>query len=309
MVAATVTTLAMTASAVASSTVTSATEATAEPGIVSLITTVVPSLVATILPAGATTEAAAQLGRVAVPASYELLAALAGGLAGATKGVKLRFDLIGLATLAVVAGLGGGIIRDVLLQKHGIYAFEHPAMLGTTIAAAIVTFFFAGMVRTVRRPLLIVDTISLALFALIGADKALLAGLSLLPAILLGTITSVGGGVLRDVLCGEQPELMRPGSLYASAAVAGSTVYVLLVGWLGIVKPVAAIAAFVVIAVLRSLSLLLGWHSPGPIDLTPRVVSMGKTVLPPPLRGKRNTPEAGDGTDADDDRVEDSDVR
>ena len=295
MLVASASTIAATATAVASSAATAGAEATTEPGIVSLVTTVVPSLIATVLPSGVVTEGAAQAGRVVIPQYYELLAAFAGGLAGSAKGVRLRFDSIGVATLAVVAGLGGGIIRDVLLQNQGIYAFQHQAMLAVTILAAIVGFFFASVVRTMSRPLLILDTISLALFAVLGSDKALIAGLALLPAILLGTITSVGGGVLRDMLCSEQPELMRPGSLYASAAVAGSTVYVLMVGWLGIVKPIASVSAFIVIALLRSLSLLLGWQSPEPVDLTPHVVSVGKTVLSPV---RRYGPWKGGGTGA-----------
>ncbi len=297
--AATATSIAATATFV-SSAVASSSAAATEPGLASLVTTIVPSLVATVLPSGITTEAASQAGRVAVPVYYELLAAFAGGLAGAAKGVRLRYDFIGIGTLAVVAGLGGGIIRDVLLQDQGIYAFEHSAMLGTTILAALVGFFFAGLVRSMRRPLLLLDTISLALFAVVGADKALLAGLVILPAILLGAITSAGGGVLRDLLCGEEPQLMRPGSLYASAALAGSTVYVLMVGWLGIVKPIASVAAFIVIALLRSLSLLLGWQSPEPVDLTPKVVSVGKSVLGPVRRygAGRNVQERdGEGQD------------
>ena len=277
---ATASTIAAAASTVASSTVASSTQTT-EPAIVSLVTTVVPSLVATILPSGVTTAAASQVGAVTLAAPAEITAAFIGALAGAAKGVERRFDFLGIATLAVVTGLGGGIIRDLLLQKYGIYAFENPRMLLSALAAAVFGFFFVGLYRKVRKPLVLLDMVSLGVFAVIGADKALLAGLLLLPAILLGSITSVGGGLLRDILCDEQPKVMQPGSLFASAAVLGSTVYVLLVGWLGIVKPIASVAAILVVVALRGLSLALGWQSREAVDLTPKVVSAGKTVLAP----------------------------
>lgn len=248
-------------------------------GLSSFVETVVPSVVATLLPSSATTTAAATTGAVTIPAYAELLAAFAGALAGAAQGVDRRFDMVGITTLAIVTGLGGGIIRDVLLQDYGIYAFMHPTMLVSCLIAAMFGFFFIGAYRTMHRPLLLIDAVSLGLFAVIGADKALLASLALIPAILLGTITSVGGGVLRDILSGEQPKVMQRGQYYATAAAAGATTYVLLVGWLNVVKPLGAALAFAVVLGLRLLSLVFGWSSPTPVDLTPGVVGAGRAAL------------------------------
>jgi uncharacterized membrane protein YeiH len=117
------------------------------------------------------------------------------------------------------------------------------------------------------------------LFALVGADKALVAELGPLQAVMLGTITAAGGGVIRDLLLDQEPALLRRGSFYASAAVAGSVVYVTATTWLNITKPVAMIAAATIALVLRFGSLWLGWESPEPVDLTPRMTAMPKRLL------------------------------
>jgi uncharacterized membrane protein YeiH len=231
-----------------------------------------------MLPSSATTEAASQIGRILVPPPFELAATFSGALAGAAMGVERRFDIIGIATLAVVTGLGGGIIRDMLLQDYGIYAFQNTDVLLTTLLAAIIGFFFVGAANKMRQPLMVLDTVALALFALIGSDKALLAGLPILPAILIGMITATGGGVLRDLLSNVQPRIMQPGGLVASAAAVGCTTYVLMVSWLNIVKPISALTAGVLVLLLRSLSMWLGWTTPEPVDLTPRLMDAGRSL-------------------------------
>jgi uncharacterized membrane protein YeiH len=193
--------------------------------------------------------------------------------------VDRKFDLIGVTTLAVFAGLGGGIIRDVLLQKYGIYALQNPRVLVSALIAALLGFFFFTAARRARPLLFLIDAISLGLFCVVGSDKALLAGLAFLPAILLGTITSVGGGVIRDVLTDQTPQVLRPGGFYATASVAGATLYVLLVGWLDIVKPLAMVLTVLVVMSLRLLSEWLGWQSPVPRDLGPAVVAMPRHAI------------------------------
>jgi uncharacterized membrane protein YeiH len=192
-------------------------------------------------------------------------------LSSALAGVKSKFDVFGVATIAVAGGLGGGIIRDVLLQRHGIYALSHPSVLIAVFTAAVVAMFFSGAADQLRTPRFLIDALSLGLFAVAGADKALLAGLTAVPAIMLGTITSVGGGMLRDVLRNKTPEVLQPGTLYGIAAVAGAALYVLLIEWLHVVKLFALLACVVVIMALRIISVWRGWHAPSPRDLTPVV--------------------------------------
>lgn len=269
-------TIAATASAAASSAATSTpTTATLE----SLVATTLPSIVASALPSVTTTVPVTATPLV-LPPSFEVAAIFVGALSGALLGVNRKFDITGVAVLALINGLGGGIMRDVLLQDMGIFALETPRALYAVLAATLIAAFFYSVAARLKRTALIIDTASLALFCVVGADKGLRAGLVLLPAILIGVITAVGGGVIRDVLIGEVPQVMRRGSLTATAAAAGSVIYVGMVGWLDFEKWAALIAAGGVAFVLRAGSLYFGWTSPEPIDLTP-------TVAGAPLRFMR----------------------
>lgn len=249
------------------------------PDVGSAIATAAMEFVASALPSVATTTAPITAVAVRVPAAFEIAATFAGALAGALVGVKLRFDLVGIATLAVVSGLGGGIIRDVLLQKYGIYALENPGLLIATLIAAFVVFFFFSLADRLQWILFLVDALSLGIFAAIGSDKALLAGLAVVPAILLGTITAVGGGVLRDMLTNDVPQVLRPGGYYATVAVAGSISYVALADWLHMVKPFALLVSVVLVVGLRLITHWLGWQTPTATDLTPLVARAPKHAV------------------------------
>jgi uncharacterized membrane protein YeiH len=190
--------------------------------------------------------------------------------------------------LAVVGGLGGGILRDVLLQNRGIWALSSSEPLLACLMAALVAAFFYELANKLRGALLITGALSMGLFAVAGTDKAILSGLEWVPVILLGTITAVGGGVVQAMLLDEVPGVLRPGTLTASAAVAGAATYVLLVEYLGIVKPVAMTACVVMVVGLRLLSIKLGWESPTPNDLTGRVIALPRRLLP---RAKKNEPD------------------
>jgi len=250
-------------------------------GLASIIETVVPSVIASALPSGVTTTTPVTATIVAVPALYELTAAFVGGLSGAVHADERRMDLMGILVLAIVNALGGGILRDLLLQDHGIAAFLNPRLLLVALVAAAFGFFFSSLYRRLRRPFLYLDAISLGLFAVVGADKALAAQLSVIPAVLLGVITSVGGGMIRDVLCNETPQIMRPGTLSATAAILGSSLYVLLVTWMNIVKPIALIVTVAVTVTVRLLAIKRGWQAPMAVHLEP---TPGK-----PWRFRKNT--------------------
>jgi len=268
----------------------------------SIVTTIVPSVLASVLPSAVTTTAPVTSQPLFLPVWFEIAAIFAGSLAGGLTAVRLKFDITGVLVLAVVNGLGGGIIRDVLLQIHGIFALDQPrALLAVLAASAVAVFFFAAATR-MRRPLAVIDAFSLGLFCIVGADKALVAGLTMVPAVMLGTVTAVGGGMLRDVLCDREPEILRRGSLSATAALAGSSTYVLLAAWLNIAKGPAMVAAAAVAIILRVGSLWLGWESPEPVDLTNHVVQVprtvlrgGATLLRRTTRTQKTEPEHGDG--------------
>ncbi len=244
----------------------------------SIVASVVPSIVASALPSAATTTVPVTAQPIFLPIPFEVAAIFAGALSGAMAAVNRRFDLTGLFVLAVVNGLGGGIMRDVLLQNYGIFALDHPRALVAVFVAGLIGAFFYTAAEKVRPMLGIIDALSLGLFALVGVDKALVAGLTPLPAILLGTITAIGGGIIRDLLCDREPQVMRRGSLYAVAAVTGCAVFVTMVTWLNFTKPVAMIVAGAVAITLRLGSVWRGWESPEPIDLTHAVGSVPRSM-------------------------------
>jgi uncharacterized membrane protein YeiH len=262
--------------------------------VASFVETTIPSVVASILPSGITTTSPNLIREVAitVPPAWELLAVFAGALSGGLAAVRERLDATGVVVLAIVTGLGGGIVRDVLLQRHGIAAFGDNRYLLTALLAALLVFFFSGAAKKLTKPFVYVDAISLGLFVVVGADKALRADMKILPAIMLGVITAVGGGLVRDLLLGEVPQILQPGALYSAAAVLGSSVFVLLVQWLDVVKPVAAAVAIAIAVALRLLALWRGWQAPVPRDYTASVMAW-------PRRFFRRGPAGDDADGAD----------
>jgi uncharacterized membrane protein YeiH len=206
---------------------------------------------------------------VKLPVWIELPAVIAGALAGALFAQKRGLDLIGILALGLVTGLGGGILRDVLLGRVPL-ALRDPWYLWSVAGAALVGAFFAQAVNRMKLALNLIDAVSLGLFSVIGAQGGLTARLPIPSAILLGTMTGVGGSVLRDVLVGETPpRMLRRGPPYASAAFLGAALYVGLVAGLDANKLVAEIAAVLVILLVRAIATWRRWESPEPRDLTP----------------------------------------
>jgi uncharacterized membrane protein YeiH len=149
------------------------------------------------------------------------------GLSGGLAGVQKRLDVFGVVVLAVVVGLAGGITRDLLI---GIppQTFRDWRYLAVAGGAGLVTFLAAPALERLERPILVLDAAGLALFCVTGASTALDHRVGAAGAIVLGAITGIGGGVLRDVLLREIPTVLRTG-LYAIPALAGATVVV--VAW------------------------------------------------------------------------------
>jgi uncharacterized membrane protein YeiH len=172
--------------------------------------------------------------------------AISGVLAAARKSL----DLLGVAVIAVVTAIGGGTLRDLLLDRHPIFWIADPAYLWVILAATAVTLGYVRLWLASRRALLIADALGLAFFTIGGVEITQQTGHSDPIAVLMGTITGVAGGVLRDVLLGEIPLIFRPGRLYATAAIVGAGLYVLLVAH-GVSKELAALAAMGVITGLR----------------------------------------------------------
>lgn len=188
-----------------------------------------------------------------IPFWLELLATITGALSGSIHAVKHSYDFFGVVCLACITGLSGGIIRDILLQDYGIYAFEHWELIAACMVSAIPVFFFARLLGKLDLPMDIMDTISIALYAIIGAGKSLSAGYSILPAAILGTVTAVGGGCARDLVLLRPPRIFISGTLYASATFLGALLYLGLMQ-MGVWSNYAAAAGVVSIMVMRFVS-------------------------------------------------------
>jgi uncharacterized membrane protein YeiH len=208
---------------------------------------------------------------VAVPFWVDAMAISTGAMAGALHAERKRLDVIGVMILAVLVGLGGGIVRDLLLAQGTPVFLTSPSYLAIALSVGGVAFFFAGTLKRVSPLLTIVDAFAIALYAVIGADKALQLGLAALPAIFVGVMSGSAGALLRDVLCGDIPTIMLPGRLNAVATVAGTTAFVLLAQFTSMSGPAAAVVGVAVSAALRFLSAGLGWESPQPIPIDRRL--------------------------------------
>jgi uncharacterized membrane protein YeiH len=149
--------------------------------------------------------------------------ALSGGLAAA----RGRMDPFGFVVVALVTGLGGGTLRNLLLDLHPVTWIADPRYLGVCIAAALASFLWARWLESRLRWLRIADALGLGLFVVAGTQLALSAGTHGGIAVMMGVTTGIAGGIIRDVLCNEVPLVLQQ-EIYALAALAGSLAYVLL---------------------------------------------------------------------------------
>lgn len=168
-----------------------------------------------------------------MPPWVEYLAVAVCAVSGVLAAEGKSMDLFGALVLALVAAVGGGTLRDLCLGVRPVFWIQTPEYATTALAAALATFFVVRFVTLPHRALLIADAFGLALFGIVGTEKALLMGTTGMVAILLGVVTGVAGGILRDVLRSEVPWVFRREvDLYATAVFFGALVYVLLRSWL-----------------------------------------------------------------------------
>jgi uncharacterized membrane protein YeiH len=208
-----------------------------------------------------------------VPGAVDLAAIVIGALTGGLLAAREGFAVSGVLLLAVSTGLGGGLIRDVLLADGPPVALTDTAYLPTVAITAMVTFWFSGWLSRLTGLLVVLDAITLGFFTVIGAQKAQLAGLPSASVVFIGTVTAVGGAVIRDVLLAQRADIVQPGPYNAVAALIGATVLSILAGPLEVPPlPVAAVV-ITLVAALRVLSVWRGWEAPVAVDLPARARS------------------------------------
>jgi uncharacterized membrane protein YeiH len=181
-------------------------------------------------------------------------------LAGATAGVRRRLDIFGVLVLSLVTASAGGIARDLLIGAVPPAALADWRYFAAAMLAGVITFLWYPTIERLRTPVRMFDAAGLALFAVAGAEKSLDFGLHPLMAALLGMLTGIGGGMLRDILLAEVPAVLRS-DLYAVAALAGAGVVVAgdALQWS---SSVSALAGAVLCFVLRMLAIRFDWHLP-----------------------------------------------
>lgn len=193
--------------------------------------------------------------------AVDLAGTLLFAIEGASAATSGQLDLLGVMVLAFATALGGGIVRDLLIGAVPPASLRDWRYAALAFFGGFIVFFLhrylSGIPASV---ILVLDAAALALFAIAGAEKALLFKMPPVVAVLLGTITACGGGVIRDIFLAQVPRLLRA-DIYATAALVGSAVMVI-AGKLGLSVRWAAISGGVVCFLLRLLSLWLHWNLP-----------------------------------------------
>lgn len=197
-----------------------------------------------------------------LPVLFDLGATFAFALSGALAGIKRGYDIVGVLALALVSGIGGGLIRDALLINAGTTPLlTNPRYIQVIVAAAICGVLFGARIHRFARLIAIVDALGLGAYAAFGVQKSLLAGLSAPAAVIVGVINAVGGGVLRDLLCREEPLVFKPGQFYLLTALAGAVTFVFCSATLEFSANRSAVVAVVLTFVFRALTITFNWRT------------------------------------------------
>ncbi|MFA5516044.1 MAG: trimeric intracellular cation channel family protein [Desulfuromonadales bacterium] len=178
---------------------------------------------------------------------------------GAWAGIRRRMDLFGVLVLGLVTATGGGTMRDALLGTRP-FIFQDETYLYVSLAVALTIFFFHRQLMFLHHPLLYFDAVGLGTFVVIGTGKAIAFEAGFLGAVIIGVMTATAGGVLRDVLSGEVPLVLRR-EIYASACLVGAALLYLLLHW-GVPRNPALLAAALSVIALRLLAIRFNWSLP-----------------------------------------------
>lgn len=197
-----------------------------------------------------------------LPVLFDLGATFAFALSGALAAIKRGYDIVGVLALALVTGLGGGLIRDGLFLVHGpTPLLTNPDYIEVILAAVACGILFGARIHRFARLIAVVDALGLGAYAAFGVQKSLLAGLTPAAAILVGLVNAVGGGVLRDLLTREEPLVFKPGQFYLLTALAGAVTFLFCSVTMELSANRAAIVAVALTFVFRALTITLNWRT------------------------------------------------
>lgn len=200
----------------------------------------------------------------------EIIGTVAFASSGALVAIKQQLDLLGVIVLGVTTAVGGGMLRDIILGNVPPSLFIHPVYVFTAFITVMVIFLLVRLnqkilesryIAAYEKMMNLFDAVGLAAFTVTGIDTAVLAGYTdyHFLSVFLGVITGVGGGILRDILAGQSPYILRR-HVYASASIAGAVCYVCLNGWLS--RDLSMILSAVLVILIRILATRFNWNLP-----------------------------------------------
>jgi uncharacterized membrane protein YeiH len=196
-----------------------------------------------------------------LPIEFDLAATFLMAMTGVWAASRRGYDVIGAFTLAFVSGVGGGLLRDSVFLSQPPAVMQNPLYLFAVLAAVLIGVLFYRLALRFERLVAYVDAIALAVYAVVGADKALNAGYAPVGAVVIGMTNAVGGGLLRDILVREEPLLFKPGQFYVLAALGGCVLFVWLLRYYGAPVQESAFASIGTTLLLRLLAIRFNWQT------------------------------------------------
>ena len=195
--------------------------------------------------------------------ALDLVGVFAFALTGGLVAVKKGLDLFGVLVLAAAAALGGGVVRDVVIGHIPPVGLSDWRLLTAAVVAGLLTFLFHPGIERIGRFVRVLDAAGLAVFAIGGSLMALGAGMDALPSVLVGVITAIGGGMIRDILAGQVPEVLRR-EMYALPALFGSTL-VVSAHHFDVISPWVVWGCVLLVFAIRMAAVVLDIHAPKPL--------------------------------------------
>ncbi len=217
---------------------------------------------------------------ISLPAWLVNISITFGGMTGAMHGARKQMDVFGTLFVAVVAAIGAGAIRDLSIGRVPIFLYS--PLVGYAVLGGVAGYFLARAMRYINRTIFLLDTLLIGVWVVLGAELALQSGLSPQSAVLLGVITAVGGGLVRDVVCRDIPTAFNPAQFETAGAFIAAVIFVAADDALprGAAEGLAVVSA----TTIRLLALRFRWRSMSAVEFSER------------LRGRRAQYDPSTGT-------------
>ena len=199
---------------------------------------------------------------VALPIAIDLGATVLFSITGAMVAIRRHYDPIGLFVLALACGLGGGLLRDgIFIQAGPPAAMRNGAYMVAVLVGCVMATLFFPHVERLSKPFLIIDALGTAAYGVVGASKALEAGLAISACIFVGVVNAVGSGLIRDVLVREEPLLLKPGQFYVIASLLGVTEFTFFTTFFKAPVVPCALLAIAITFIFRLFAIVFDWKT------------------------------------------------